>query len=107
MSPDLVGYSWISGSTVGSMPSALVTRFLCAAFFACSGVMMPESICSCSSEWSRDGKFKQVTRDQHLVVVVQAHDQRGAHAGVLRLALRRLVDRRVRLEHLLAHHLSH
>ena len=33
--------------------------------------------------------------DRHLVVVPQRHHQRRAHAGVLRLALRRLVDRGV------------
>src|SRR5688572_1843295 len=43
-------------------------------------------------------------RDQDLVVVEQAHHQRGAHAGVLRLALRRLVDGGVGLDHLLADH---
>ena len=42
-------------------------------------------------------------RDQHAVVVEQADHQRRAHAGVLRLALRRLVDRAVRLQHLVAH----
>jgi hypothetical protein len=30
--------------------------------------------------------------DRHLVVVEQSHHQRRAHAGILRLALRRLID---------------
>jgi hypothetical protein len=36
-------------------------------------------------------------RDRHHVVVEQCHHQGRAHAGILRLALRRLVDRRIGL----------
>ena len=40
-------------STWRSTPSARVTRFRCGDRPACSGVIAPASICSCSSEWSR------------------------------------------------------
>ena len=46
-------YSAMSAGAISSMPSARVTRFLLSEYFARSGVSMPLSICSCSSEWSR------------------------------------------------------
>jgi hypothetical protein len=45
-------------------------------------------------------------RDEHAVVVEKRGHQCGAHAGVLRLVLRRLIDRAVRAQHLLAQEAS-
>ena len=95
------------------MPSALVTRFLCAAFFACSGVMIPVDLLLQQRMVARhllelalarhvEARVAEMRR-QHAVVVEQAYHQRRAHAGVLRLALRGLEDRGVRFQHLLAH----
>ena len=41
------------GLDLGSTPSARVTRFLFCECRASSAVIMPASICSCNSEWSR------------------------------------------------------
>src|SRR5438094_10545314 len=77
MSPGLVRYSCISGSTLGSMPRARVTRFLCCAFFACSSVIRPESICSCSREWSRVTTLVVCLFYDNRVLVAQLGDRRA------------------------------